>query len=141
MVAAGLLISMQGSPASSTTPSVSCLPASATRKQTAEKSIPVCTLKHFPNEIEHTIQWARDEFEGLFNIQPADANRYLAKQSFLQVWGLWRCCCIFLCVDIHVILRVGVILWMLVLVFVGDVHEKCCVCVCVCGCIFISPAA
>lgn len=31
-----------------------------------EKSIPICTLKNFPNAIEHTIQWARDEFEGLF---------------------------------------------------------------------------
>ena len=29
-----------------------------------EKSIPICTLKNFPNAIEHTIQWARDEFEG-----------------------------------------------------------------------------
>jgi hypothetical protein len=28
-----------------------------------EKSIPVCTLKHFPNQIDHTLQWARDWFE------------------------------------------------------------------------------
>ena len=27
-----------------------------------EKSIPVCTLKNFPNKIEHTLQWARDWF-------------------------------------------------------------------------------
>jgi hypothetical protein len=27
-----------------------------------EKSIPICTLKNFPNAIEHTIQWARDVF-------------------------------------------------------------------------------
>ena len=31
-----------------------------------EKSIPVCTLKNFPNQIEHTIQWSRDLFEGAF---------------------------------------------------------------------------
>ena len=31
-----------------------------------EKSIPVCTLKNFPNAIEHTIQWSRDLFEGFF---------------------------------------------------------------------------
>jgi len=31
-----------------------------------EKSIPICTLKNFPNAIEHTLQWARDTFEGLF---------------------------------------------------------------------------
>jgi ubiquitin-activating enzyme E1 len=29
-----------------------------------EKSIPVCTLKNFPNQIQHTLQWARDWFEG-----------------------------------------------------------------------------
>jgi ubiquitin-activating enzyme E1 len=29
-----------------------------------EKSIPICTLKNFPNLIEHTLQWARDLFEG-----------------------------------------------------------------------------
>ncbi|RLN96567.1 hypothetical protein BBJ28_00025867, partial [Nothophytophthora sp. Chile5] len=29
-----------------------------------EKSIPICTLKNFPNAIEHTLQWARDWFEG-----------------------------------------------------------------------------
>jgi len=23
----------------------------------------VCTLKHFPNQIEHTLQWAREWFE------------------------------------------------------------------------------
>lgn len=31
-----------------------------------EKSIPICTLKNFPNAIEHTLQWARDMFEGEF---------------------------------------------------------------------------
>lgn len=31
-----------------------------------EKSIPICTLKNFPNAIEHTLQWARDIFEGVF---------------------------------------------------------------------------
>uniref|UniRef100_A0A8C9MP53 E1 ubiquitin-activating enzyme n=1 Tax=Serinus canaria TaxID=9135 RepID=A0A8C9MP53_SERCA len=36
-----------------------------------EKAIPICTLKNFPNAIEHTLQWARDEFEGLFK-QPAE---------------------------------------------------------------------
>ena len=31
-----------------------------------EKSIPICTLKNFPNAIEHTLQWARDQFEGMY---------------------------------------------------------------------------
>jgi hypothetical protein len=40
-----------------------------------EKSIPICTLKNFPNAIEHTIQWARDEFEGLFKQVCARVHR------------------------------------------------------------------
>uniref|UniRef100_A0A8C1W2H4 E1 ubiquitin-activating enzyme n=1 Tax=Cyprinus carpio TaxID=7962 RepID=A0A8C1W2H4_CYPCA len=31
-----------------------------------QKAIPICTLKNFPHRIEHTLQWARDQFEGLF---------------------------------------------------------------------------
>ncbi|OZJ02072.1 Ubiquitin-activating enzyme E1 1 [Bifiguratus adelaidae] len=49
-----------------------------------EKSIPICTLKNFPNAIEHTIQWARDLFEGLF-VQPAEnVNMYLTKPDFVE---------------------------------------------------------
>ncbi|KAH8610994.1 ThiF family Ubiquitin activating enzyme active site Ubiquitin fold domain [Trypanosoma vivax] len=42
-----------------------------------EKSIPLCTLKNFPNAIEHTIQWARENFESVFNSLPTDVNAYL----------------------------------------------------------------
>uniref|UniRef100_A0A674PK97 E1 ubiquitin-activating enzyme n=1 Tax=Takifugu rubripes TaxID=31033 RepID=A0A674PK97_TAKRU len=42
-----------------------------------EKSIPICTLKNFPNAIEHTLQWARDEFEGLFKQPPENSMQYL----------------------------------------------------------------
>merc|ERR1711970_285917 len=42
-----------------------------------EKSIPICTLKNFPNAIEHTLQWARDQFEGLFTNPMNVANQYL----------------------------------------------------------------
>lgn len=31
-----------------------------------ETSIPLCTLKHFPYQVDHTIQWARDLFDGIF---------------------------------------------------------------------------
>ncbi|CAO3647182.1 unnamed protein product [Mucor fragilis] len=49
-----------------------------------EKSIPICTLKNFPNAIEHTIQWARDLFEGYFK-QPADnVNLYLTQPNFVE---------------------------------------------------------
>jgi ubiquitin-activating enzyme E1 len=49
-----------------------------------EKSIPICTLKNFPNAIEHTLQWARDWFEGEFFQAPSDANQYLAGGNFLK---------------------------------------------------------
>mmetsp|Transcript_29633 Transcript_29633/g.48896 ORF Transcript_29633/g.48896 Transcript_29633/m.48896 type:complete len:1094 (+) Transcript_29633:153-3434(+) len=42
-----------------------------------EKSIPVCTLKNFPNQIQHTLQWARDYFEGEFKQAADDVNAYL----------------------------------------------------------------
>jgi len=49
-----------------------------------EKSIPICTLKNFPNAIEHTLQWARDEFEGLFK-NPADTtNQFLTDAKFFE---------------------------------------------------------
>ncbi|KAJ1918876.1 E1 ubiquitin-activating protein [Mycoemilia scoparia] len=49
-----------------------------------EKSIPSCTLKNFPNAIEHTIQWARDLFAGLF-FQPAqEINQYLSTPNYLD---------------------------------------------------------
>lgn len=31
-----------------------------------EESIPLCTLRHFPTQIEHTLEWARDYFHGAF---------------------------------------------------------------------------
>ncbi|XP_061909797.1 ubiquitin-like modifier-activating enzyme 1 [Entelurus aequoreus] len=49
-----------------------------------EKSIPICTLKNFPNAIEHTLQWARDEFEGLFKQPPENAKQYLKDPKFME---------------------------------------------------------
>ena len=46
-------------------------------------SIPICTLKNFPYQIEHTIQWARDFFEGTFAQTAMDANQYLTNPDFL----------------------------------------------------------
>lgn len=50
-----------------------------------EASIPVCTLKNFPYAIEHTIQWARDWFEGEFVHNAENINSYLKKENFLDV--------------------------------------------------------
>jgi len=49
-----------------------------------EKSFPVCTIKNFPNTIEHTIHWARNEFEELFTTYPHAWNKYLKDPSYLD---------------------------------------------------------
>ncbi|KAL1501297.1 hypothetical protein ABEB36_006643 [Hypothenemus hampei] len=49
-----------------------------------EKSIPICTLKNFPNAIEHTLQWARDTFEGLFRQSAEKASQYLTDPDFIE---------------------------------------------------------
>jgi ubiquitin-activating enzyme E1 len=49
-----------------------------------EESIPVCTLKNFPYEIAHTIQYARDQFEGLFTQKVEDTNSYIRDPTKLK---------------------------------------------------------
>lgn len=49
-----------------------------------EKSIPICTLKNFPNAIEHTLQWARDMFEGIFKQSAANAAQYVSDPTFIE---------------------------------------------------------
>ena len=49
-----------------------------------EKSIPVCTLKNFPNAIEHCIQWSRDLFEGYYSQSANDVNAYLSQPDYLS---------------------------------------------------------
>lgn len=50
-----------------------------------EKSIPVCTLKNFPNQIQHTLQWARDYFEGVFKQSAEDVNSYLTSSDYASI--------------------------------------------------------
>ncbi|KAM6980088.1 ubiquitin-like modifier-activating enzyme 1 [Aplochiton taeniatus] len=47
-------------------------------------AIPLCTLKNFPQRIEHTLQWARDQFEGLFKQAPDNVNLYLSDAGFME---------------------------------------------------------
>jgi len=49
-----------------------------------EKSIPICTLKNFPNQIEHCIQWSRDLFEGFFNQPAENVNLYLSQPNYME---------------------------------------------------------
>jgi ubiquitin-activating enzyme E1 len=42
-----------------------------------EEAIPMCTLRNFPNQIEHCIEWGRDKFNELFVDTPGDLVAYL----------------------------------------------------------------
>jgi hypothetical protein len=42
-----------------------------------EEAIPMCTLRNFPNQIEHCIEWSRDKFNELFVDVPGDLVSYL----------------------------------------------------------------
>lgn len=42
-----------------------------------ENSVPICTIKTFPNSIEHVIQYARELFEDLIYIKPKNMVEYL----------------------------------------------------------------
>lgn len=48
-----------------------------------EKSIPLCTMRSFPNRIEHTIAWGREMFDALFVKGPEIVNLYLTKPDYL----------------------------------------------------------
>ncbi|KAJ5433342.1 Ubiquitin-activating enzyme [Penicillium daleae] len=49
-----------------------------------EKSFPMCTLKSFPNRIEHTIAWARDLFQTYFVGPPESVNMYLSQADYID---------------------------------------------------------
>lgn len=49
-----------------------------------EKSIPVCTLKNFPNSIEHTIQWAREQLDEFFVKPIENVNSFLTVPDYIE---------------------------------------------------------
>ncbi|XP_071751291.2 ubiquitin-like modifier-activating enzyme 1 [Centroberyx gerrardi] len=53
-------------------------------KSGSKNAIPLCTLKNFPHRIEHTLQWARDHFEGLFKQTPENVNLYMRDAGFVE---------------------------------------------------------
>ncbi|KAF7433328.1 hypothetical protein PC9H_005278 [Pleurotus ostreatus] len=49
-----------------------------------EKETPSCTIKNFPNAIQHTIEWSRSQFDNLF-VKPAQSvNSYLSEPNYLE---------------------------------------------------------
>ncbi|GAA5918144.1 hypothetical protein JCM6882_007288 [Rhodosporidiobolus microsporus] len=49
-----------------------------------EKSHPSCTIKNFPNQIEHTIAWAKERFEEYFTKPAEVVNSYLSQPNFIE---------------------------------------------------------
>lgn len=49
-----------------------------------EQSFPMCTLRSFPNRIEHTIAWARDLFQSYFVGPVETVNLYLTQPDYIQ---------------------------------------------------------
>jgi ubiquitin-activating enzyme E1 len=48
-----------------------------------EKEAPMCTLHSFPHNIQHTLTWARSEFEGEFDNKPSEGNAYLNNEDYM----------------------------------------------------------
>ncbi|KAH3830157.1 hypothetical protein DPMN_103395 [Dreissena polymorpha] len=47
-----------------------------TQRDPPDEQVPYCTLKSFPRNIEHCIQWARDKFESSFAMKPSMFNKF-----------------------------------------------------------------
>lgn len=49
-----------------------------------EKSIALCTLRSFPNNINHTIAWAKSLFQDYFADSPESVNLYLSQPNYVE---------------------------------------------------------
>ena len=49
-----------------------------------EKSYPICTIKNFPNAIEHTLHWAREQFDNHFLSPMFYVVQYEADPEFID---------------------------------------------------------
>ncbi|XP_058028692.1 ubiquitin-like modifier-activating enzyme 7 isoform X2 [Ahaetulla prasina] len=52
------------------------------------RKFPLCTLRYFPSAIQHTIQWARNQFEDLFKRRPEYTNKFLRDPTFFEKEGM-----------------------------------------------------
>jgi ubiquitin-activating enzyme E1-like protein 2 len=48
-----------------------------------DNDIPYCTLKSFPSNIEHCIEWARDKFESSFTIKPNMFSKFFTDHNHI----------------------------------------------------------
>ena len=49
-----------------------------------EQSFPQCTLRSFPNKIDHTIAWAKEKFHEFFVGPPETVNLYITQPSYIE---------------------------------------------------------
>ena len=49
-----------------------------------EQSFPQCTLRSFPNKIDHTIAWAKEKFHGYFVGPPETVNLYISQPNYIE---------------------------------------------------------
>ncbi|EGG24766.1 hypothetical protein DFA_03010 [Cavenderia fasciculata] len=56
----------------------------ASQKDPVEKQTPFCTLKSFPNNLSHCIQWSRDKFEKLFSINIQELDKFINDSDYLN---------------------------------------------------------
>ena len=49
-----------------------------------EQGFPHCTLRSFPNKIEHTIAWAKDLFGGYFSNPAEVVNAYITQPDYIE---------------------------------------------------------
>lgn len=47
-----------------------------------ERSIPSCTIRNFPSQIEHTVTWALSYFRDLFFTAPLAVNNFISSRKF-----------------------------------------------------------
>eukprot|EP00697_Spironema_sp_BW2_P008026 gnl/Spiro4/22495_TR11098_c0_g2_i2.p1 gnl/Spiro4/22495_TR11098_c0_g2~~gnl/Spiro4/22495_TR11098_c0_g2_i2.p1 ORF type:complete len:643 (-),score=229.30 gnl/Spiro4/22495_TR11098_c0_g2_i2:64-1992(-) len=53
----------------------------ASTRDPPDKGVPYCTLKSFPSNIDHCIEWARDKFESLFVSKLDEVNKCLLREQ------------------------------------------------------------
>ena len=54
------------------------------KEQTVE-GVPMCTLRNFPSNINHCIEWSREKFNSVFFEGPNDLKNYLENpQNFMK---------------------------------------------------------
>ncbi|KAN0022843.1 hypothetical protein ACTFIU_005584 [Dictyostelium citrinum] len=56
----------------------------ASQKDPNEKQTPFCTLKSFPTNLDHCIQWSRDKFEKFFAINPLELDKFINQPQYLE---------------------------------------------------------